>query len=377
MLTITGSLQQYPWGIPGGLRSWLSPAQNGGTAGPEAELWFGAHANGPSPLCGNAAATLRDRVAPADVPLLVKLLAAARPLSIQVHPPTDQAAAGFGAQVADPGLPKLLADGIAKTEMLIALKPCSALRGFRDPDVAADILRRVGGQAAAAEDPLRVGNVADAIRLLLTLPESELAPAGDRMPAAAAAAGLDAPAVRALATVAHYYSGDPGVLVSLLLDHVSLDRGEAVYLPAGVPHAYVFGTGVEVMTASDNVLRLGLTDKTIAIDAALEAIQMDLAPEVLRPTVEELPAGGSIRRFRPSGAPFEVTWVESGRCDFPGPNYRLVLVTGGRAEVEVGSGDSAMVGRGEAAVVLSGDGSVSVAAEGVAFVCEARPGSQR
>ena len=90
------------------------------------------------------AGELTDFVSAEDAPVLVKLLAAARPLSIQIHPPSDQAERNFAAQQADPSLPKLLADGLAKTEMLIAVRPFSVLQGMREPQLAAAILRQVG-----------------------------------------------------------------------------------------------------------------------------------------------------------------------------------------------------------------------------------------
>ena len=98
--------------------------------------------NGPSPLA-DGAGELTDFVSAEDAPVLVKLLAAARPLSIQIHPPSDQAERNFAAQQADPSLPKLLADGLAKTEMLIAVRPF-VLQGMREPQLAAAILRQVG-----------------------------------------------------------------------------------------------------------------------------------------------------------------------------------------------------------------------------------------
>ncbi|WP_371875951.1 hypothetical protein [Pseudarthrobacter sp. SSS035] len=111
------------------------------------------------------------------------------------------------------------------------------------------------------------------------------------------------PFVRELSTAVElgaFYPGDPGVLISLLLNRVTLAPGEAVYLPAGNVHAYLSGLGVEVMASSDNVLRGGLTPKYIDVPeltktiefAALgipriEAASSDLGQELYQPPFQE------------------------------------------------------------------------------------------
>lgn len=374
MFRITGALQAYPWGVRGGLRSWL-PAPIGAVGddaiGPEAELWFGAHQNGPSPLVDHPGRTLPEVTAATDVPLLVKLLAAARPLSIQVHPPADLAVAGYRAQQADPSLPRLLADSLAKDEMLIALKPFSALQGLRDPQIAAEILAGLGGVGSEAAALLRAGDPKEAIRRVLAGDPAELARAGERIAATAAGIGLPASDVQALAVISRSYPGDPGVVVAAMLEHRSLSPGEAIYLPAGVAHAYVSGTGVEVMTASDNVLRLGLTGKTVAVDAALAALRPDLRPEPLRASPIELPDGGKLRRYQPAGAPFEVTWLSGGVATFDVHRYRLVLATSGEVVVRDGCELELTLAPGQAAAVTAVDGSLTVSARGSAFISEA------
>ena len=191
MHRIAGYLQNYAWGIPGGLAAWRGGSDEavpaGTTPAPEAELWYGAHVNGPSPL-ESGSGSLTDLVPAQDAPVVVKLLAAARPLSIQIHPPSDQAARNFAAQEADPSLPKLLADGLAKTEMLIAVRPFSVLQGMRDPKLAAAILRKVGGSAQGGADLLDAGDPKGAIRLLLAVDPAELSELTPKVAAAAAAA---------------------------------------------------------------------------------------------------------------------------------------------------------------------------------------------
>lgn len=371
MYRISGYLQNYAWGIPGGLAAWRGGTDDfaGGDPAPEAELWYGAHVNGPSALVDQPGA-LTDVVSAEDAPVLVKLLAAARPLSIQIHPPTDQAQRNFAAQEADPGLPKLLADGLAKTEMLIAVRPFSVLQGMRDATLAASILRGVGGAAAAAADLVDAHDPKAAIRHLLAIDPAELSELTKRVPSAAATAGLAPAGVEALATVTSNYPGDPGVLVAVLMDQRVLAEGEAVYVPAGVVHAYVRGTGVEVMTTSDNVLRLGLTPKTIAVDEALDALNPDLAPQPMSGDPVTLPTGGQHRHYAPAGAPFVVDWIGDGSFTSEGGQYRLVLAVSSSVTVSV-DGNELVLEQGQGVAVLADEPDLQLTTTGAAVI--ARP----
>lgn len=370
MYRIAGQIQHYAWGITGGLSAWHQrdgQHQPDPDSQPEAELWFGAHPNGPSLVIDEPGKTLLDCVDPQQVPLLVKLLAAARPLSIQIHPPTDQAQRQFTAQQEDPLLPKLLADALAKTEMLIALRPFSTLCGMRKPEEAAAILEAVGGGASKAAQLVRAGDPKGAIRHLLGLPPDELLELGNKLPASAAIAGEAPPSVEALAMVVRDYPGDPGVLVAAMLEHRILNEGEAVYVPAGVVHAYIQGTGFEVMTSSDNVLRLGLTPKTVAVEESLAALQPDLEPMPMRPAPVELEGGGTRRSFEPAGAPFRADWIDGGSVSAGTGRYRLVLAVWGQATVS--SADATVtIDQGEGAAVLADEPDVRVSAEGSVFI---------
>lgn len=369
MHRIAGHLQTYAWGVPGGLRDWQSAADLGlaDATRPEAELWFGAHPNGPSPLVDpHVSGTLRDAVDPEQAPVLVKLLAAARPLSIQIHPSAALAEQIFAAQEA-PAMPTLLADTLAKTEMLIALRPFSVLQGLRAPELAAAILAAVGEPAMRASELVNQGDPAGAIRSLLAIPADQLPALTANLPAAAQSAGLNASGVKALELVAGDYPGDPGVLVAALLDHQILAAGEAVYVPAGVVHAYIEGTGVEVMTSSDNVLRLGLTPKVVAVDEALAALDLSLRPVRLSPEPVLTTDGGTTATYAPAGAPFTVQRVSAGTVSASGGRYRLVLAVDGACDVTCG--DQAFVlERGQAATVLAAEPAVEVVTAGTAFI---------
>ncbi len=359
MIVVRGALRDYAWGRYDGLAEW-TPV----TDGPQAELWFGAHPTAPSPLAdGSGDLEVRLGAEGLDLPLLVKLLAAARPLSLQVHPGGDLATRWWG----EHGHP-LLADGREKTEMLVALDDFSALVGFRPADEVARLLAAVGLERASGW--AAAGDLRAAVSDVLGLGPDERGAALAAMPSVVVSSLLPAGAA-AMAEVLAEYPGDPGALVALCLQHWSLRAGDAVYLPAGLVHAYVRGIGVEVMTSSDNVLRLGLTAKTVAVADALEAADQSLEPLIL-PRVP-----GPLQRYDVRGAPFVVTRMHGAdgapsRCAVLASTWTVLLVVHGRAVVHGTAGPQA-VRRGEAAVFAPTEGPAEVEADGAAFLCEAVP----
>ena len=341
---IRGALKDYDWGVVDGLAPWLGRS----TGAPQAELWFGAHPAAPALVLasdhadpattpGSATArTLADVVDPADVPLLVKILAAARPLSVQVHPNRELAASVFAAQSA-PGADQVYADAEEKTELLLALTPFTAFCGWRDIEDACALLEGVPGAAPAIE-ALHAGDHRAAVRALLSIADLDGALAAlsvttDRH--------RDAAVFR---TVRSAFPGDRGALLLTLLAVHELRPGDAVYVPAGVPHSYVQGIGVEVMTSSDNVVRLGLTNKAIFVDQAITALS-----ETAQPTV--IHQDGTW--ICPAGEPFALRTLDGvGDVVVDSGSYRVVLALTDGIEVDVN--DAVWpVAAGQALIVLA------------------------
>ena len=321
MYLLDNTPRPYAWGAERAIADLLGREPSGG---PEAELWVGAHPGSSSQVLypdgsrrgldkvieENPAALLgEDMAARFDgrLPFLLKVLAAGSALSLQVHPSLEQAAAGFGAEEAD-GVPRdaphrKYRDRNHKPEMIFALTPFEALCGFRplpesvaiftllasmvEPASAArELLEAVAVSLTAGDD----GALRTAFTSLLEAPQQVVADVeaaveagavsgGASGAASGAVAGADqddeASAARDLATVAELsdqYPGDPGVLIALLLNRVSLQSGDALYLPAGNIHAYLGGLGIEVMASSDNVLRGGLTPKHVDRDELLATV---------------------------------------------------------------------------------------------------------
>jgi len=188
---------------------------------------------------------------------------------------------------------------------------------------------------------------------------------------------------RELATVqslAREYPGDPGIVIALLVNRVSLKRGEALYLPAGNIHAYLSGLGVEVMAASDNVLRGGLTPKHIDIDELLAVLDFTpVPPPYLVPIVES--AGVSV--FRPDVPDFQLVHIESvastpvvtpGSVGAPVPMRQFTLTGPGIAIctaggfLVAGAGASVSLKRGQSVYVTPDEGTLTFAGAGEVFL---------
>jgi len=360
MFAISGHVQNYAWGPRGGLNPWLADDRRNDE--PQAELWFGAHANGPSPLVDSPGSLAE--AADGQVPLLVKLLAAERPLSIQLHPAVDLAE-GWYAAGSD-----LIADPLAKVEMLIALEPFAVFAGWRDPKESAGIFHGLGPAYAGVVAHLDSADVRAATEELLRTSRDQVSEAHQRLMAQLQSMGVDDEELHSHALAARAYPDDPGVLALGLLDHHLLRTHEAVYMPVGGVHAYVQGLGLEVMTASDNVLRLGLTHKPVAVAEALSAVRNDGDPHFLG--ADASVHMGQVNRFdyHPDAAPFAATVIRDATIDMAAGTYRLVLCL--RGETHVRGGDSTItLHPGQACAILAHEDAVDVHVKGTAAAVRA------
>lgn len=385
---LTGVVRPYAWGSRtalAALRGRPVPSD-----GPEAELWLGAHPGDPSTVTGpDGPISLGTLIADdpkgrlgAEVagefgtrlPYLMKVLAAAAPLSLQAHPDAEQARAAFAAQQADPAAPKNYTDAYHKPEMLVALTPFEALCGFRAPDVSAAVLEELDlPRLAPVVAALRAGvtGLRDAVRLLLTWPSADRPGLVEAVVSAAAERTSSAYAQSfALAVdLARHYPGDPGVLVALLLNQVRLAPGEAIWMPAGNLHAYLHGTGVEIMAASDNVLRGGLTPKRVDVDELLRVLRFEVLDDPIRPATEVAPGVVTWRVPVREFALYRIT-LDGTRPPTPVPaeGPRIVLGVEGDVFVAGGHGTPVEVTPGEAAFAPDDAGPITVAGTGTAFV---------
>ena len=421
---LTGVVRPYAWGS----RTSLAELQGrpAPTDEPEAELWLGAHPGDPSLvavpdgpvslatlIADDPKGQLGESVA-ADfgprLPYLMKVLAAETPLSLQAHPSLEYAIQAYARQEADPALPKNYTDGNHKPEMLVALTPFEALCGFRDPAVSAEVLEALGIPALApVVAALRDGDLRTAVHTLLSWPAADrpalidavvatarrdCATAATSAAASAAAnismAGGD-PAlavagVSALlatgaaesfdlaAELAEHYPGDPGVLVALLLNHVRLAPGQAIWMPAGNLHAYLHGTGVELMAASDNVLRGGLTPKRVDVDELLKVLRFEVLDDPILPSAEVAPG---VLTWQVPVADFVLYRIDLDGIrpptEVPAGGPRIILTTAGDAFAgESIDGTPVEIPAGSAAYAPADAGGVKVAGTGTVFVAAVR-----
>lgn len=300
MLLLDNPIQNYAWGS----RSTLAELQGRPAAAhPEAELWIGAHPQAPSRssdgrsllelIRSDPRGMLGEAVAQrfgGQLPFLLKVLAVDAPLSLQAHPNLEQARTGFAREQAA-GIPldareRTYKDDNHKPELLCALTHFEALSGFREPRESAALLEQLGLPPTPAvtrlleqlrgvePEPLRA-----AFSGLMTLPVEESAVLAaqvcERAERVAAEPGPFQGALRWAARLGRAYPGDIGAVASLLLQHLVLQPLQAVYLEAGRLHAYLCGTGVELMASSDNVLRGGLTPKHVDVPELLHVLRFD------------------------------------------------------------------------------------------------------
>lgn len=350
---IRGALRNYDWGAPDGLTRWGAPADGS----PQAELWFGSHAADPSPLRDEPDTTLGAAWGGEPAPLLVKLLAAHTPLSLQVHPTAIQ----VQQWARDPGAVELLADDAEKNEMLLAVEPFLCLVDWRTAADAGSLLTEAGADATVLS-AVAAGDMAGAVRGLLDT--HPLILDGPGWEGACRRARLGDTDRAAMAAVTQRFGADRGVAVAAVLQPVLLQPGDAVYVPAGVPHAYVRGLGVEIMNSSDNVLRLGLTGKRVSVPHALAALDRARSA-VIAPS----PDSG---RYKVQGAPFSVAVISSGEERCERGRYRVVLALEGRSDVEIDSRHYRLA-VGDALAVPDSAGDAVVSSRGRAVVVRQQP----
>nr|WP_157437069.1 mannose-6-phosphate isomerase, class I [Actinoplanes subtropicus] len=384
MYPLSGVIRPYAWGSHTALAELQGrPAP---TEAPEAELWLGAHPDDPSVvggpagdvslasfIGGNPQAQLGERVLGEfgpRLPYLLKVLAAEAPLSLQAHPDLEYAKQAFARQQADPTLPRNYTDANHKPEMLVALTRFEALCGFRAPTAAADTIEAL---AVPALDPvvksLRAGDLRGAVETLLSWPQDDRAPLIDSVVTAAKSHPGDE--AHALAIhLAGYYPGDPGVLVALLLNHVHLQPGEAIWMPAGNLHAYLRGTGIELMAASDNVLRGGLTPKRVDVPELLRVLRFEVLDDpIVKPT--ELSPG--VLTWPVPVPDFALYRLELDGTrpptEVPAEGPRVIVTTSGDLFAgESVDGTPIELARGDAAFAPADVGKIKLAGQGVAFV---------
>ena len=363
----------YAWGSPTSIPDFVGTQPTGE---PVAELWMGAHPLAPSSIVdGDSTVLLPDLIASdserilgpdvlswtSELPFLVKLLAAATPLSLQVHPTAVQAEAGFAAEekkgigLTDPM--RVFKDRNAKPEIMIALGPTRTLVGFRPvTDILVDLERIEGLWASKLRwalteslQPLHDGLSHITDRGVWEEHRNNVLP---QVAALARSYGV----FSLITELTDTFPTDPGVMAPLLMNCASYGHGSVLYTEPETLHAHVNGFGVEVMATSDNVIRAGLTPKHLDREALLASLNgSSTEPHFITSTPEET-------TFVPPVNEFAVTIFEAGNeCTRPGP--RIALVIDGEAELVAG-GTTLRLPRGHSAFIAHSDGPLTTRGKG-------------
>lgn len=293
MQRLSGVIQEYAWGSRTALAQLLGSPPTGK---PQAELWLGAHPLAPAKLGGR---TLLEHIDAdpkrvlgpqvlerfgARLPFLLKVLAIDEPLSLQVHPSEAQAVEGYeredaaGIKRDDPK--RNYKDRSHKPELVVALTTFEALCGFRTPEQMVERLRILDVRDLRSTVQMLEGwpdavGVHGVVHGLLGMSDGEREDVMGKVTKALTRVASRGEDFAFALEMTRKYPGDVGALLTLLLNRVTLEPGQGLFLPAGNIHAYLKGVGVEVMASSDNVLRGGLTPKHVDTPELLATLNFE------------------------------------------------------------------------------------------------------
>lgn len=381
MQKLINSVQNYAWGSKTALTELYgidNPNQQ-----PMAELWMGAHPKSSSKIDlngevkslrevieGDKNALLGNAVAEqfGELPFLFKVLCAAQPLSIQVHPNKRASEIGFAKENAA-GIPLDAAernykDPNHKPELVFALTPFLAMNAFREFSEIVSLLQPVAGAHKAIAHFLENPNADGLSQLFASLLNMQ----GEEKSHAlavlnAALNSQQGEPWQTIRLIAEFYPDDSGLFSPLLLNVVKLNPGEAMFLFAETPHAYLQGVALEVMANSDNVLRAGLTPKYIDIPELVANVKFEAKPasELLTRPVKN----GAELDFPIPVEDFAFALHDLGSTETPvaQQSAAILFCVEGEAVVSKGEqrlvlrpGESAFIGASESPVNISGVG---------------------
>ncbi|MCE5257100.1 MAG: mannose-6-phosphate isomerase, class I [Spirochaetaceae bacterium] len=355
-------IQAYAWGSRDGLSKYAGIVTD--SSKPAAECWMGSH-----PLAPSIVRSMDGRESPLDtlirqqpdmvlgkaislkygeLPFLFKVLSAAKPLSIQVHPSKEKAEAGFarenslGIPLASPD--RNYKDKNHKPEMAIALSKFTALCGFRPPQEARELMGPAICDFLKFPHEPKSDDFIPFLGRLLTISVTQRQRLQEMTEQRARFilqnCSAETTGSVAAASAAQYcyaeYPGDPGALAPFFLTLVTLAPGQGLYVPAGVLHSYLEGTILEIMAASDNVIRGGMTSKKIDVTQLVDVIDPGARPLYSMPTKEGAlcdTGRTGVTTWQSPASEFELSMIELDGCDTvsidrEGP--KILLCTEGR-----------------------------------------------
>jgi len=343
---LKNQIKHYKWGSSHILPEFLGVDNDSGM--PFAEMWMGTHRNAPSQVQIDGSFTGLKEAA-GEIPFLFKLLAIEKPLSIQAHPDKKQAEEGFnkenGSGVSLDAPIRNYKDTNHKPEIICAVSAVELMAGFREPENIIESLKEFSSLSAPVKeiaapliDSLKTGALFDFYRTLINFSRMEQeyvrALIRDKTDGQGTAAITESQ-WKMMKEFVNLYPGDSSVLAPLYLNCITLTPGQAVFIPAGVLHAYISGFAVELMISSDNVLRGGLTLKHIDIEELMKILEFTpYYPKIISIPYDD----PGLRRWfcfdTPCGEFLLAFMKESGEIAFPGRKPAVCVVMEGDLRVD-------------------------------------------
>jgi mannose-6-phosphate isomerase len=370
------TVQEYAWGSFTAIAELLGNGSPSKT--PQAELWMGAHPKAPSMVkCDgnwislleliekNPKHILGKKVAEKfdnRLPYLFKVLAAAKPLSIQAHPSRDQAKQGFERENRQ-GIPldaynRNYKDDNHKPECICAQTLFWALNGFRKISSIVGLLEKICPQGLKKQldtlrrqqSPIELKNF---FRTLMTMNHKRQTKIIAHAVSNAKKFTDDDPAYKWMIDLHKEYPADIGVFSPILLNLICLEPGQAMFLPAGELHAYLDGVGIELMANSDNVLRGGLTPKYIDMPELLNVLNFE-EREVNILETKQINECECVYESHAEEFILSIIDVKEGII-YNSPAHRsieILLCTDGKATItDLGKNDKVVIDRGKSVII--------------------------
>ena len=381
IINISGAMKEYPWGSPSFIQKLLEQENDKKSNSEDklvGELWFGTHPNGPSFTQDGISLEILLKKNPSllgkhsSFPFLLKVMAIEKPLSIQVHPTTQQAIEGYKREE---NKRKIVhsdvlnyQDSNEKAEMLYALSPMTVMLGFKHVAKIQEDLKRLLGTYyqdyfATCED------ISSIFHTLYTIEKKELSllieqykknlNKGEEI--RNSHPNFLTPKEIAL-TAIEDYNVDPGVFAPYLLNVVYLEPKEAIYLSPQIVHAYVKGEGIELMTNSDNILRAGLTNKHMDVEELMK-IMIAKETKVMKLTTSKKISGTHINT--PNNV-FELAVLEKGTYTINDNVLSILLVTQGCATI-ISKEETVTLTKGMSVYISPTPNEYTIATDGIVF----------
>ncbi|WED24255.1 mannose-6-phosphate isomerase, class I [Vibrio sp. JC009] len=353
---------------------------------PQAEIWMGAHPNGCSKIKENGETQLLSDFINLDksgiltvetdtqfgeLPYLFKVLAAASALSIQVHPSKEQAEIGFEkeeqAGIARNAANRNYKDPNHKPELVYALTEYQAMNGFRMFPEILELFKKVkvsviAELVAAYEASTNAEGLEAFFSAILSLEGEQKEKAVAELMEFAQANKEDE-LFALILELAGLYPGDIGLFMPLMLNVLTLQPGEAMFLYACTPHAYLKGTGLEIMANSDNVLRAGLTPKYIDVEELVDCTIFQEKPQSELLTAPEIRDGGQYYPIPVDDFNFAV-FMSADDLTLRTESAEILLAMDSDLTLTHNSGETVTIKKGESVFVPAYAGKFNITSEG-------------